>query len=77
MNLSWWTMKLKASDQVQFFKGAQARLCTIGTACLIAKIQRSSRHIARQHMLELKYKSFGLLNSVPKGKGECIPLLMH
>ena len=32
-------MNLKASDQVQFFKGAQSRLCTVGTACLIWKIQ--------------------------------------
>ena len=70
-------MNLNASDQVQFFKGAQARLCSMGTACLISNIQRTPRQIAVQHMLELKYKSFGLLNSVPKGKGECIPLLMH
>ena len=36
---------LKASDQVQFFKGAQ--LCTMGTACLIWKIQGSSRSLSR------------------------------
>ena len=65
---------MKASDQVQFFKGAQTRLCTMGTACLIWKIQRSSRQIARQHMLELKQKYFGLLNSDPKAKGESIRL---
>ena len=47
-------MNLKASDQVQFFKGAKTRLYKMGTACLIWKIQRSSRQIARQHMLELK-----------------------
>ena len=29
MKLSWWRMNLKASDQVQFFKGAQTRLCTM------------------------------------------------
>ena len=38
-------MNLKASDQVQFFKGAQ--LCTMGTACLIWKIQSGSRSLSR------------------------------
>ena len=28
-------MNLKASDQVQFFKGSRTRLCTMGTACLV------------------------------------------
>ena len=73
MKLSLQRMNLKVSDQVQFFKGAQTRLCTMGTARLIWKIQRRTRQIARQHMK----KSFALLDSVAKGKGESFPFLMH
>ena len=33
MKLSRRRMNLKAFDQVQFFKGGQTRLCTMGKAC--------------------------------------------
>ena len=52
MKLSWRTMNLKACDQVQFFKGAQARLYTMGTACLIWK--RREAQGKSLDMLELK-----------------------
>ena len=45
MNLLRQRINLKVSDQVQFFKGA--RLCSMGTACLIWKIQRSARSLNR------------------------------